>query len=184
MRGVESAQAAYVGSYALAHLLGGGGPLPVVVVRRMAGYLWFDTAYELVLPYVRGHGTWGAAFLAHHLVGLAAHGLAVTNGALRTATSEVYLAELSTPSLHLSWMLKQLGLASGPAFLANGGIGAAAYGPRRPLVGRGARRGRDSFDASRRAPRRRRGSSFGESRRPRRGIVLWRIAAAATRIVL
>ena len=77
--------------------------------------------------YVRGKGAWSPAFLAHHLVGLAAHGLAKTNTALRTATPEVYLAELSTPSLHLSWMLKQLGLAGGGLFLANGIVGAAAY---------------------------------------------------------
>merc|ERR1712216_781124 len=95
VRAVEAAQGAYVGLSAARHLLMGGGPLPVVLVQRMAGYLWFDTLYECVLPLVKGTPL-SIPFLAHHLVGLAAHGLAKTHIPLRAVTAHVYLAELST----------------------------------------------------------------------------------------
>ena len=54
VRAVEAAQGAYVGLSAAHHLLIKGGPLPVFLVQRMAGYLWFDTLYECVLPLVKG----------------------------------------------------------------------------------------------------------------------------------
>ena len=54
MRAVEAAQGAYAGLSAAHHLLIKGGPLPVSLVQRMAGYLWFDTLYECVLPLVKG----------------------------------------------------------------------------------------------------------------------------------
>ena len=93
---LEAAQGAYVGLSAAHHLLIKGGPLPVILVQRMAGDLWFDTLYECVLPLVKGTPL-SIPFLAHHLVGLAAHGLAKTHGPLRAVTAHVYLAELSTP---------------------------------------------------------------------------------------
>ena len=126
VRAVEAAQGAYVGLSAAHHLLMKGGPLPVVLVQRMAGYLWFDTLYECVLPLVKGTPL-SIPFLAHHLVGLAAHGLAKTHGPLRAVTAHVYLAELSTPSLHCSWFLKQLGRSSTTLYLVNGLVGALAY---------------------------------------------------------
>ncbi|KAJ1445099.1 TRAM/LAG1/CLN8 homology domain-containing protein [Pelagophyceae sp. CCMP2097] len=103
----------------------------------MAGYLVFDTVYELSLPFVRHRGDarkWPStkpdlAFLAHHVVGLAAH-----VAALRCAhvlcwsyAPYVYLAEFSTPFLHASWMLKQKRRSASPLFLANGAIGAACF---------------------------------------------------------
>ena len=126
VRVVEAAQGAYVGLSAAHHLLMKGGPLPVVLVQRMAGYLWFDTLYECVLPLVKGTPL-SIPFLAHHLVGLAAHGLAKTHGPLRAVTAHVYLAELSTPSLHISWFLKQLGRSRTTLYFVNGLVGAVAY---------------------------------------------------------
>ena len=126
VRVVEAAQGAYVGLSAARHLLMEGGPLPVVLVQRMAGYLWFDTLYECVLPLVKGTPV-SIPFLAHHLVGLAAHGLAKTHIPLRAVTAHVYLAELSTPSLHISWCLKQLGRSRTTLYFVNGLVGAVAY---------------------------------------------------------
>ena len=126
VRAVEAAQGAYVGLSAARHLLFKGGPLPVVLVQRMAGYLWFDTLYECVLPLVKGTKL-SIPFLAHHLVGLAAHGLAKTHIPLRAVTAHVYLAELSTPSLHISWFLKQLGRSRTTLYFVNGLVGAVAY---------------------------------------------------------
>ena len=126
VRCVEGLQGAYIAAAAARHLATAGGPLAAPVVRTMAGYLLFDTAYELVAPLVAG-GAWDAGFLAHHLVGLAAHGLATRHALLRTATPYVYLAEASTPFLHASWMLDKLERAGSPLFLANGVAGALCY---------------------------------------------------------
>jgi len=126
VRVVEALQAGYVGLSAVRHLLAVGGPLPVLLIQRMAGYLWFDTCYECVLPFVKGTSL-SLPFLVHHLVGLAAHGLAKTHGPLRAVTAHVYLAELSTPFLHKSWFLKQGGRAESSLYVKNGAVGALMY---------------------------------------------------------
>lgn len=131
VRGVEGAQGAYMAYEAARHLLGarGGdaGPIGVRVCRRMAGYLVFDTAYEFALPVARGRGGVDWGMVLHHVAGLVAHGLAPVHAVLRTVAAYVYLAEVSTPFLHLSWMLDKAKRSGGPLFLANGILGALAY---------------------------------------------------------
>ena len=127
VRCTEGLQAVYISAAAVRHLLYSSGPLPTFYLQTMAGYLLFDSLYELVLPFVRGTGHLDPAFLAHHLLGLAAHGLAKSHSVLRTVTPFVYLAEISTPFLHVSWMLKTMDRGDSKLFLANGIVGAVSY---------------------------------------------------------
>ena len=126
VRCVEALQGAYIATAAAGHLLARSGALPVPVVQSMAGYLLFDLAYEVLGPVLRGTAL-DAAFISHHVVGLAAHGLAKRHALLRAVTPYVYLAEASTPFLHASWMLNLLDRAKSDLFLVNGLAGAAAY---------------------------------------------------------
>lgn len=135
VRGVEACQASYMSYATLAHLLGpdAGAPIATAVIRRMAGYLVFDTAYEFAFPIARGDLRVDAGMVAHHVAGLVAHGLAPVHPVLRAVAPYVYLAEISTPFLHASWMLNTAGHGSSALFKLNGALGAAARVFQRPF---------------------------------------------------
>mmetsp|Transcript_20297 Transcript_20297/g.65388 ORF Transcript_20297/g.65388 Transcript_20297/m.65388 type:complete len:192 (-) Transcript_20297:72-647(-) len=111
-------------------LLKGGGGVDMAALRdRMFGYLFFDTAYELALPFVKGQAL-NTSFVVHHVVGVAAHSVArrhPSSPMAATFAPYVYLAEFSTVFLHLSWMCNLLGKTDTALFTINGSLGAAAY---------------------------------------------------------
>ena len=92
----------------------------------MFGYLFFDTAYELLLPFVRKRPL-NKSFVLHHVVGIFAHVLARHHKAVSFFAALVYLAETSTVSLHVSWILNLTGNKSTKLFLYNGILGALCF---------------------------------------------------------
>lgn len=100
------------------------------LVEITAGYLVFDTAYEIALPWARGTRRWpDAAFMTHHVVGIVAHAwtLRYQHAGIMSYAPYIYLADVTNPFLHWSWMLNALGRAKGTLYLVNGAIGALLY---------------------------------------------------------
>lgn len=98
------------------------------LMEIMCGYLVFDTAYEVVRPFV-DHDAPDVAFILHHVVGIASHAATLRHEHVVVAgyAPYIYLAEWSTPFLHASWMLNALDRTDGLLFLVNGSVGAAMY---------------------------------------------------------
>jgi hypothetical protein len=69
----------------------------------MMGYLWYDSIFEF--SYSKQTDT-----LVHHVLGLVSHlsSRLSDNGAAKFYSMVIYFAELSTPFLHLSWLMHQL----------------------------------------------------------------------------
>ena len=79
----------------------------------MVGYLFYDTISEIfVMKNIE------LMMLGHHFVGLASHvSCRITNcGACAYYHMMVYIAELSTPFLHASWILKSSGMKDAMLF--------------------------------------------------------------------
>jgi hypothetical protein len=90
-------------------------PFQRMTIECMIGYLIYDTIVELRI----GKG-W--MMLGHHIIGFISHILALigNNGSAATYSMMVYLAELSTPFLHISWLLKEFGYKQSLLFLLTG----------------------------------------------------------------
>jgi len=82
-------------------------------MRIMTGYMLYDLIVEVVTPAVYDY-----AVLFHHIAGLLSHWhtLQTNDVASGWYTMMVYLAEGSTPILHVAWMMNTVGLADGLAF--------------------------------------------------------------------
>jgi hypothetical protein len=90
-------------------------PLEGLVMRLMVGYMLYDMVIELVTP-----EKLDKLVLVHHVLGLIQHGttLAHDDGVSAFFTMGVYVAEASTPLLHLSWMLYKIKLGDALIFKA------------------------------------------------------------------
>lgn len=83
----------------------------IVTIDIMMGYLLYDLIYESLFCQQRD-------VLAHHLLGLVSHistRLSNNNAAI-FYTMMIYIAEGSTPFLHLSWLINQLSLTKTTIF--------------------------------------------------------------------
>jgi hypothetical protein len=82
-------------------------------MRIMTGYMLYDLIVEVVTPAVYDY-----AVLFHHIAGLLSHWhtLQTNDVASGWYTMMVYLAEGSTPILHMAWMMNTVGLADSLAF--------------------------------------------------------------------
>lgn len=86
-------------------------------IDMMCGYLCYDIILELCLNEKVDKET-----MAHHVVGMISH-LSTrlsTNGAASFYCMLVYIAEGSTPPLHLAWMLQKLNMKNSKIFMALG----------------------------------------------------------------
>ncbi|KAJ8607226.1 hypothetical protein CTAYLR_009922 [Chrysophaeum taylorii] len=100
------------------------------LIRIMYGYLMFDTAYEIALPWAQGRpGPPDLAFTVHHVVGIALHVLTLEtrHAVAKSYAPYIYLAELSTPFLHWSWMLNVSRKTESTLFFVNGIVGTLMY---------------------------------------------------------
>lgn len=82
-------------------------------MRIMTGYMLYDLVVEVVTPAVYDY-----AVLFHHIAGLLSHWhtLQTNDVASGWYTMLVYLAEGSTPILHVGWMMNTVGLSDGLPF--------------------------------------------------------------------
>lgn len=82
-------------------------------MRIMTGYMTYDLVVELVTPAQLDY-----AVLFHHVAGLLSHWHTLQTNDVASAfyTMLVYLAEGSTPFLHVGWMMNTVGLADTLAF--------------------------------------------------------------------
>eukprot|EP01040_Poterioochromonas_malhamensis_P003509 gene3509-3750_t len=80
-----------------------------ITIDIMMGYLIYDTIYELAMNPKLDIPT-----LFHHVIGFVSHYLtrSLDNGSASFYSMMVYLAELSTPFLNISWLLNSLKLQS------------------------------------------------------------------------
>jgi len=137
-RGVSTAHAATMFFYAVYYWLAlnpqraiSASILPYEghCIDIMIGYLIYDTAFEMYMggePSSSSKKEEGVSkrkvknldTLAHHVLGLVSHitARATDSGAASFYLMAVYLAEASTPSLNVSWLLLKLGRDQGKAF--------------------------------------------------------------------
>lgn len=82
-----------------------------LTIDIMMGYLWYDIIYELST-------TRSIDTLGHHFMGLISHYSTrfSNNGAAGYYSMLIYLAEISTPCLHTSWIMHQLNLSQSMTF--------------------------------------------------------------------
>ena len=83
----------------------------------MIGYLWYDLAYELVT-------SGNTETIGHHVLGLISHysSRLSNNGAAGYYSMLVYIAEASTPFLHVSWLMHQMKENTGLSFTIISGL--------------------------------------------------------------
>lgn len=86
------------------------------VVYIMMGYIMYDTYYEVA----ESPNPTDTAIILHHVIGFLSHSSTLLSGS-RAALfycMVIYIAEISTPFLNISWLLHNLGRDGSPLFLA------------------------------------------------------------------
>lgn len=91
------------------------GGFEIFVVYIMMGYIMYDTYYEVV----ESPNPTDIAIILHHVIGFLSHSSTLISGnrAALFYCMVIYLAEISTPFLNISWLLHNLGRNGSTLFL-------------------------------------------------------------------